>query len=294
MPDRLGQKIYVHVSGKTTILRQIPFEATVNDVCASWAALQRHPDLLGSVTASTLRGRTLQGCQVISRALGVNPEICLEVTPQQLDADDSHTSARGSQEPVGPKRASVAKSQSAPSGLHHAPETLENRASTSPLIAPLLERAADKEASQHFKSAAFIYDQVRAQSHSDMALSMCWKLHLFTPQASEGDTLPFAFHLIQPHMVMKSMHAWTWRMSQVVSGLFPPSMPMQILAIDHRHQETLLRYVRLLQRAKQPNRALKHSSRAVEAHPKVFEINLLHADCLRYSKQSIVSLKSIE
>ena len=72
------------------------------------------------------------------------------------------------------------------------------------------------------------------------------------------------------------------------------SMPTQILAIDHRHQGTLLRYVRLLQRAKQPHQALKQSFRAIQAHPGVFEIALLHADCLRCLSQSVVSLDSAE
>ena len=177
MPDRLSQKVYVHVSGKTTILKNIPFDATVKDVCASWAAIQIQFELLGSVKASTIKGRALQGCQLISRALGPDPEICLEVTSQQTHADDRHKSTSWSRDPAGCEKASVANDETATSGVHHAPETLESRATTSPLIGPLLERAADKEASQHYKSAAFIYDQVRAQPHSGMTLTMCCMLH---------------------------------------------------------------------------------------------------------------------
>ena len=69
-------------------------------------------------------------------------------------------------------------------------------------------------------------------------------------------------------------------MAQELPGC-PLSICLQILAIDGRHQETLLRYVRLLRRAKQPNGALKHSLWAAEAYPQAFEVNLLLADCLR-------------
>ena len=163
MPDRSSQKIYVHVAGTTTILKDIPFDATVEDACASWAALQVEKGLLGRVRASTVKGRALQGCQVINRALGPNPELCLAVISQQPDADNRDDSARGSQEAPSARHELAARKESARSGEGHVPETSKSRISTSPLIGPLLERAADKEASQHYKSAAFIYEQVRAQ-----------------------------------------------------------------------------------------------------------------------------------
>lgn len=57
---------------------------------------------------------------------------------------------------------------------------------------------------------------------------------------------------------------------------------MQILAIDDSHEETLLRFIRLLQHARQDERALKYARRAVKTYPDHFELNLLLADCLRY------------
>jgi hypothetical protein len=56
---------------------------------------------------------------------------------------------------------------------------------------------------------------------------------------------------------------------------------LQILAIDNSHEETLLRFIRLLQHARQHERALKYARRAVEAYPDHFELNLLLADSLR-------------
>lgn len=194
MPDHFSQKIYVHVAGKTVILRDVPCDATVDDVCASWAALQVESGLLERVRASTLKGRALQGCQVINRALGPNPELCLAVTSQQPLADKSETSARGSQEaPSVRHELAAARVESATNGVNHAPETSKSRVGTSPLIGPLLERAADKEASQHYKSAAFIYEQVRAQSRCGMVPSA--GVTCCTPSHSVicGNPFPFVF-----------------------------------------------------------------------------------------------------
>ena len=169
MPDRVSQKVYLHIDGRTTVLRDIPLDATVNDICASWAALLGHDQLVGSVRASTNKGRALQGCQVISRALGLHPEICLEVTSQQTHAELSHQIAQNLWEASKREDVAAATNDSAASELEHAPEANQSRASTSPLIAPLLERAAEKESSQHYKSAAFIYEQARESSEYGLA-----------------------------------------------------------------------------------------------------------------------------
>ena len=57
---------------------------------------------------------------------------------------------------------------------------------------------------------------------------------------------------------------------------------LQVLNIEGSHRETLLRYVRLLQTAKQHQRALVYAKRAKAVHANDYELNLLHADCLRY------------
>ena len=194
MLDRCSQKIYVHFAGKTTVLRDIPFDATVDDVCASWAALRGKPDLLNRLKASTVKGRALQGCQVISRALGPNSEICLAVTSQQNGDDDGHDATLGHEEASSLGVTPAANDESATSGGTHTPDTPQCRASTSPLIGPLLERAADKEASQHYKSAAFIYDQVSALSLCGRALSTCCMLHPFTVKGAVK-SFPLASHL---------------------------------------------------------------------------------------------------
>ena len=155
MPKGSSQKVYVHVAGKTTVVRDVPVDATVDDLCTSWAVCVGKSELSGSIRASTVKGRPLQGSQVISRALGPTPELCLAVTSQQ-----SHAQSSSGDESTNIPRA--VDETPAPSGDVPVLETSGSRISTSPLIAPLLERAAEKEASQHYKSAAFIYEQVRA------------------------------------------------------------------------------------------------------------------------------------
>ena len=176
----------MHAAGKTTVLRDIPLDATVDDVYAAWAALLGQPESLGSVRASTLKGRALQGCQVVSKALGPHPELCLALTSHQLHADDGH-GIKFVPEEAGIPRGSPA--ETAIPGVDHASETNESRASTSPLIAPLLERAAEKEASQHYKSAAFIYEQVRSHLQCGLVPSMsCPSLRFIAPHTH----LPFS------------------------------------------------------------------------------------------------------
>ena len=63
--------------------------------------------------------------------------------------------------------------------------------------------------------------------------------------------------------------------------------PLQVLNIEGSHRETLLRYVKLLQIAKQHRRALEYAIRAVNVHPEDFELNLLHADCLRCARKAL-------
>ena len=62
---------------------------------------------------------------------------------------------------------------------------------------------------------------------------------------------------------------------------------LQVLNIEASHRGTLLRYVRLLLTAKQHRRALVYATRAIAEHPDNFELNLLHADCLRSEEKAL-------
>ena len=162
MPKGTSLKVYVHVAGKTTVFRDVPFDATVDDLCTYWVGSVENSQPSGSIRASTVKGRPLQGSQVISRALGPNPELCLAVTSQQEHAQNSSGDGSRSNRTHQTDISQAIHEKLAPVGIVPVLETSESRVSTSPLIAPLLERAAEKEASQRYKSAAFIYEQVGA------------------------------------------------------------------------------------------------------------------------------------
>ena len=82
MPEGGFIKVYVHAEGKTILLKDIPSNATVDGVCALWAASMCVFEVTHSIKASTSKGRPLHGWQLISKALGSSPEICLSVELQ--------------------------------------------------------------------------------------------------------------------------------------------------------------------------------------------------------------------
>ena len=164
MPEVCSNKVYVHAEGKTILLRDIPSNATVDGICALWAAHVGVPEAGDCIQASTLKGRPLQGWQLVSKALGSSPEICLSVIlrpsskaiPERRDIEKADfLEGQGTRLLNSDHEESLGSFDSGQAHGEHEPEP-----NSSPLIQPLLERAAEKEASLHYKSAAFIYEQV--------------------------------------------------------------------------------------------------------------------------------------
>ena len=164
MPEGDLTKVYVHAEGKTIVLKDIPSKATVDGICALWAARVGVSEAAYSITASTSRGRPLQGWQLVSKALGSSPEICLSVVLQsssKADSDSSDIKRADTSEERGRRLLeSNHEGDSGSFGTGQAHVECQPEHTGSPLIQPLLERAAEKEASLHYKSAAFIYEQV--------------------------------------------------------------------------------------------------------------------------------------
>ena len=161
MPEGGLNKVYVHAEGKTILLKDIPSNATVDGVCALWAARAGVSKVANSIKASTLKGRPLQGWQLLSKALGSSPEICLSVVLQsssKASSDSSDIQGADTSERRG-RRLQESKHEG-DLGSFGTGQAHGGQHTSSPLIQPLLERAAEKEASLHYKSAAFIYDQV--------------------------------------------------------------------------------------------------------------------------------------
>ena len=61
----------------------------------------------------------------------------------------------------------------------------------------------------------------------------------------------------------------------------------QVLGIDGRHKECLLRYARLLLQAGQHDAALKQAQQATSFHPRDYAAAKLHADALRCAGHSV-------
>lgn len=164
--------MYVHSAGNTTVLRDISPSATVHDVCALWASRFEGTVDTRGIKVRTVKGRLLVGSQLVSRALGSTLELCLTVVQHQFRERVSHITevATGDQAAIQDLHPCAQEQPDTP-GTEHLQDAPQSRASSSPLTRPLLERAAEKEASQHYKTAAFIYEQVRAspreQPHAD-------------------------------------------------------------------------------------------------------------------------------
>ena len=156
--------MYVHAEGKTILLKDIPSHATVDGVCALWAARVGVSEAVHSIKASTSKGRALQGWQPVSKALGSSPEICLSVVLQsssKASSENSDLSKAAPSEGQDTRHLKLDCEGTLSSfGSRQAHGEYQPEHTSSPLIEPLLERAAEKEASLHYKSAAFIYEQV--------------------------------------------------------------------------------------------------------------------------------------
>ena len=164
MPQGDLTKVYVYAEGKTILLKDIPSNATVDGVCALWAARVGVSEATHSIKACTSKGRPLQGWQLVSKALGSSPEICLSVVLQSNSKACSDSSDFKGADNLDERGRRLLDSNDEGDlgsfGIGQAHGDCQPEHSGSPLIQPLLERAAEKEASLHYKSAAFIYEQV--------------------------------------------------------------------------------------------------------------------------------------
>ena len=164
MPEGRLNKVYVHAEGKTVLLKDIPSNATVDGVCALWAARVGVSEAAHVIKASTSKGRPLEGWQPVSKALGSSLEICLSVVLQSSSKASSDSSEINGIDPSDGRGTrlleSIHEGDLGSFGTGQAHGEYQPEPISSPLIQPLLKRAAEKEASLHYKSAAFIYEQV--------------------------------------------------------------------------------------------------------------------------------------
>lgn len=174
MSSRKVRKLYVHFEDRgTCLLHNVEDESAIGDVfelflkaCTFISDVNLHRRDLQALTA---KGRPLNPSQSVKKAIGKDVDIYLRLDSDRLrrisgdaqgtaKSDVASSTTNGDQLCSGQGHALSARSEQGPAvqGNH--------RRIQSPLIAPLLQKAAEKETSQHYKAAAFIYKQVRQPS----------------------------------------------------------------------------------------------------------------------------------
>jgi hypothetical protein len=164
MSIRSSKKIYVHFQGdeeRVHVLRDLNETLTVGQVCRLFARSwnNNHDDKLDeeSLVASTAKGRQLTWNQTIDKVLEKEADVYIAKRKKTDCSAAPLNSLRG-------RSTDTSETSRGPQGLDVC-SSLRGRsngriASQSPLIKPLLQKAAEREASQHYKAAAFIYNQV--------------------------------------------------------------------------------------------------------------------------------------
>ena len=169
MSTNKTRKLYVHIEDrKTCVLHDVGGDVTVSALCA---LVVKTLDLKGdnklisdNLRAFSAKGRPLDPTLSIKRAIGKDLDVYLS-----LHSSRGNGSTKGTQ---GTSNSTAAASNTIGHDQKHHAQGIASRPERepggkqchrkvqSPLVAPLLQKAAEKEALQHFKAAAFIYKQV--------------------------------------------------------------------------------------------------------------------------------------
>lgn len=165
-----SRKLYIHFEDRgTSVLHNVDDESAIGDICdlflkaadiSSGFKLERR-----ELQAFTAKGRSLNPSHSVKKAIGKEVDIYLRLTSDrqhrvkrvvQIDAKELTPASTngGGQLCSAHDRVSAASSEQGPAVQD------SHRRTQSPLIAPLLQKAAEKETLQHYKAAAFIYKQV--------------------------------------------------------------------------------------------------------------------------------------
>lgn len=171
MSAKKGRKLYVHLEDRETyVLQDVQDELTIGAV---WELVVQSFDPNGDqklesrgLQAFSAKGRLLDSTQSLRRAIGKDLDLYLSLRDTDKHVVKERTSIRqksaaiasnaidDDQEGSAQGLASQPKAEQTANGREHRCKV------QSPLVAPLLQKAAEKEASLHYKAAAFIYKQV--------------------------------------------------------------------------------------------------------------------------------------
>ena len=167
-------KVYLHIKGDreyTTVLHNVGRSVTVGELCDQFASAadlgQICRDKGSSLRASSSKGRVFDRSHLVHKVLNGDVDIFLRLEPHPRGPESSSKNTEALESRVSSITAATSSGQVADQtgskdrsalsrGKHH-----DQCRPISPLIAPLLKQASEKEASQHLRAAAFIYKQAR-------------------------------------------------------------------------------------------------------------------------------------
>ena len=196
MPIDKSRKLYIHFRGgaedHTQVLHTANAAVTIDDVCKQLVlALKTAKGILvdsSQLQVASARGRAFGRSQLVHKAFDSDADayVTLEAA---VRADREGNTQDGTALPGAPHDAQPC-SNGRPGGgpekaaqdstMEHAQQAESQRQQkASPLIGPLLSQASQKEAAQHFRAAAFIYQQVHWCGHSwreTVIFTSAWKV----------------------------------------------------------------------------------------------------------------------
>lgn len=171
MSSRKARKLYVHFEDRgTCVLQDVDDESAVEDICVLFLRAADFsngfkPDQ-GELQAYTAKGRPLNLSQSIKKAIGKEADIYLRLNSDRKHRINESVQSKARREVATSRIKGVGQLCSAQGYVLAASSEQgpavegSHRRVQSPLIAPLLQKAEEKETSQHYKAAAFIYKQV--------------------------------------------------------------------------------------------------------------------------------------
>ena len=205
-------KLYLHYQAQpphTHILSDVTAEVTIGDVCKLFAkaliakGVGVDPEQL---QASTAKGRILAKSSTVHKAFSSDADAYITLVPGNATQKVTEDTPRLKPDAAASSNADV-DDQHAPDGkLPALVEKLPGAQQTrvSPLIAPLLSQAAEKEAAQHLRSAAFIYQQACPPRSFQVATFLVWLSSVTLPcetgagHRCRAQAVPAALHGAAP------------------------------------------------------------------------------------------------
>jgi hypothetical protein len=170
MPLQKARKLYLHFKGEqecTQVLKNVGSAVTVEELCAQFADAVKVTQGLDldsrQLQIATAKGRVFGRSHLVHKAFDSDADVNVSVRAGQHDKEIEIKASGDGATYTLPVKEPCSGGRSATDHRHiedAAAATEPEGRRVSPLIAPLLAQASQKEAAQHLKAASFIYQQV--------------------------------------------------------------------------------------------------------------------------------------